>query len=220
MSVQVSTSGFLTGKQQLKLLTMNATKRKRLNGQIGRKVRTASRKRLKLNRNIDGTSWQARKSQGRKKKRRMMRKLGRNMVTYYSADKATVTFKNAGIGRTAYAHQHGVSQYWTAEKSQKLYGTPDYQAQATRRQAKALREAGYKRPRSNGKGYVKATIKWITENLKLGQAGLILRILRDETQTKKSWVIELPERDFLGVNNKELKDIVQHVFAQATKLEA
>jgi len=52
--------------------------------------------------------------------------------------------------------------------------------------------------------------KWIMENLKIGQAGLLLRVLRDKAE-KQSWLITLPKRQVLGASNEDISDMVQTI---------
>lgn len=132
------------------------------------------------------------------------------MVDYATPVQGVVKFKGAA-GRIAKEHQKGLPTRMTARRAQKEKGKPDYSAPATRRQASALKEAGFKRPREGGNGYSKATIKWITNNMTLGQAGLVLRMLT-ESEAKQSWVIELPARSFLGTTESERRELVQSTF--------
>lgn len=216
--ISLDMHGQLAVKQQIELLKLNPKKRKRINGQMGRKVRVLSRKRLREQKGLNGRAWEPRKARDKGQSKKMMRKTGRGLVTYYTADSAVITLKSTKHGRIAYAQQHGIGETFTASRAKSQYGEPDYQAPATKKQARALRDAGYKRRRENGKGWVKPSLTWIAENLKLGQAGLILRILRDEQTTKNSWVIKLPERSFLGVTEQEIKQLVQSTMKEATKV--
>ena len=68
-----------------------------------------------------------------------------------------------------------------------------------------------------GKGWKKATLKWITTNLSQQQAGLILRTLRDE-ESKTRWTIQLPERSFLGQNQVEYKALRNQMLNEAFRL--
>lgn len=200
---------------QLELLLLDANKRRRILRTAGRMVRKQSRQRLRNQENIGGTKWQQR-SNG--KKTRMMRKLGRHMIVKTTANKAEVTFGNQSVGQIARAHQEGVTQTMTAKDAEKAYGEPDYKAPATRQQAKELIAAGYKIRRSNSKGWKRPTLRWITENLSLGKAGLVLRILRD-TQSKQQWSIELPERSFLGQDKNEQQALANMMLDEAMRLK-
>lgn len=142
----------------------------------------------------------------------MLRNMGRHMVSKSSADEAVVTFDTGTIAMTAFAHQEGIDELMTPSKMNKRYGQPDYDAPATKRQARALRQEGFKMRRKGDRPY-KPTLNAIMATMKQGQAGLILRLMRDE-QPKKSWVIPLPDRSFLGVNEEDVTEIVQTIFNQ------
>ncbi|WP_299580916.1 phage virion morphogenesis protein [uncultured Microbulbifer sp.] len=210
MSVRIDITGHLGVKKQLQLLQLPAAKRRRLLGQVGRKVRTYSRKRLREQRDLNGKPWQARKKKGN---RRMLRGLSKKLRSKATPEKAVIDFKDSVTAGIAYKHQHGVSERWNAEKAEKVYGQPDYDAPATREQAKALRKEGYKIRRVNGHGWKQPSLKWVTENLSLGQAGVILRSMR-EAEPKKSWVIPLPDRSFLGVTQKEVEELATTIIDQ------
>lgn len=207
-------SSALTMKQNLKILQMNPAKRRRLLKILARSVIKKSRNRLKEQKDIEGRKWAERKNQKNKKK--MLRKLGKGMSATVNTKSAKVGFKNPIVGRIAKAQQDGISEVMTREKMQKKYGSPDYAASATRTQAKALRNEGYKIRRKNGKGWKSPTLKWIVSHLTLGQAGLVLRIMRDEP-SKKSWVIPLPSRPFMGVSEKEKNTMIQTIFDQTAR---
>ena len=199
---------------ELKLLLLTPQKRRRILRGAGRKVRRDSRKRIRGQKDLTGKTWQGR-SNGRKT--RMLKKLGKHVQVQTSPNTAKVTFGNKRLGQIARAHQDGISQEMTAAEASRKYGTVKEGAKATREQAKALRLEGYKIRRNKGKGWKKATLKWITTNLSQQQAGLILRTLRDE-QSKTRWTIQLPERSFLGQNQIEYKALRNQVLNEAFRL--
>lgn len=214
--IRLDVQGQLNVQRKLKLLQLPPAKRKRLLGQVVRKVRTASRGRLRSQHGLDGAKWEPRKD-GRKQK--MLRKVGRSMKTYYQADSGKVTFDGTVIGRIAKAHQEGIPEVMTAERMRKIHGEPDYAGPATTAQAKALRAEGYKARKKSGKGYRNASIREIKDTLSLGQAGIILRLMRD-SESKQQWVIPLPDRSFLGATENEISDMVNTVFDQTIRARA
>lgn len=117
---------------------------------------------------------------------------------------AVVTWKQAGQAKIAYRHHHGVPEDYTAKKAERVYGRPDYRKPATPAQAKALNREGFRRrvARKRGKGGAvlkRVPQKWIRDNMSLGQAGLILRLMRTgSTKGVQRWEIEVPERPVLG----------------------
>jgi phage gpG-like protein len=216
MQLRFDVTGQLNVKQRVELLKMPPAKRKRLSGQLARKIRVNTRRRLREQKDIKGRSWAARKGKNRRK---MMRGLSKRLTAKGTSQAGTVSFDNALVGSIARAQQEGVTEVMTAAKMQKIHGEPDYDGPATRAQAKALRAEGYKIRKKSGKGYKNATVKGITETLTLGQAGIILRMMRDK-EHKTSWVIPLPARPFLGASEKEIKDMVQTVFNKTINAKA
>ena len=163
-----------------------------------------------------------------KKKKRMFRALGKGTVTRVRNDhQADVTWKNPGQAKVAYRHHHGVPETFTAAKAAKVYGVPDYQKPATPAQAKALNKEGYRRKvaRKRGKGGAimkRVPQKWIRENMTLGQAGLVLRLMRTNTRKgKQSWEIRPPARPILGATpadaNKYLTAMATNALRQIQK---
>jgi len=172
LSVGIQTT---KAKQQLELLTLNPRKRRRIMRGAARKVRRNSKARIRNQKDLAGKNWQQR-SNG--KKQRMLRKLGKHMQARSTPDNAQVTFGGSVAGKIARAHQEGADLEMTASEAARKYGTPDYKGDATQGQAIALRQEGYKIRRSKGKGWKKASVKWIKDNLNRGQAGKILRIMK------------------------------------------
>lgn len=205
---QTDLFGALTLKRQLDVLAMPKGLRKRILKKMATGVRKNSRKRIRNQRDLDGNRFASRK---KRKRGKMLRGFARQLVAYSNENQAVVTIKNPGIGAMAKKHQVGDTATMTKEKMARGRGEPDYDGPATRRQAKALKQEGYRKPRAGGKPRAKATIKWITENLTLGQAGLILRSMRG-SEGKDSWVIKLPARSFLGATASETSDLVNTIF--------
>jgi len=203
--------------KQLDLLTLDPRKRRRILRGAGRKVRRDSKSRIRNQKDLVDNNWQAR-SNGRKQ--RMLTKLGKHMQVHSNPNNAQVVFGNGRISKIARAHQDGIDQEMTAAEAAKKYGTPDDNQGATREQAKALRQEGYKIRRNKGKGWKAPSIKWIQQNLNWRQAGLILRLMRDETNSKNKWTISLPERSFLGQNQGELIALKNYMLDEAFRLAA
>ena len=200
---------------QLNLLTLPANKRRRIMRGAGRKVRRDSKDRIKDQKDLSGKTWKAR-SNGRKKK--MLRKLGKNLQVKTSPNKAVVGFGNPLMGKIARAHQDGVTQTVHVKD---LGDKKDKDDPATSRQAKSLRRHGYKIRRSRGKGWKTPTVKWITQNLTIGKAGAILRDMaerRGDWQQIREWKIRLPVRSFLGQDLSEFKQLKNFMYDEAFRL--
>ncbi|WHI46799.1 phage virion morphogenesis protein [Microbulbifer sp. VAAF005] len=214
--MQIDLTGHLKARQQLALLKLPPAKQRRIGGTLARKVRTYSRKRLREQRGLDDKSWEKRKK-GPKRQRgkgKMLRGFSKRMRARSTGLGGEVFFADKNTAQIAYQHQHGIAEEWDGQKAEKVYGKPDYKAPATRRQARALKKEGYK-VRLPGGRKKKPTLRWITENLTLGQAGLILQVLRDEPK-ENSWVIELPERSFLGTTDREVSELADMIFKETS----
>lgn len=205
--IQFDVFGQLSVKKRLQLMTLPGPKRRRILSQMGRQLQRAARKRIQQQRNVDGSPWQARKDgSGRK----MMRRLGRKMYYKATPDFTEISFQGHA-GSIARYQQEGFRQSVAASPALAKKGQPSYDENASKRQAKALRDAGYKIRRKGTRGWRKPSLKWVQENLKRGQAGLIIKILRDQA-SKASWQINLPSRSFLGATPHEINQFVNTIF--------
>lgn len=144
------------------------------------------------------------------RRRKMLARLVRRMAVFTAGDNAAVIgWSNSVEGMIAARQQLGFQQTFKKGdfKDRKRLSTKD---PATRQQAKALLEAGYKIKRNSG-ALKSPTIKWIVSNLNMGKAGLILRILKG---SKEQWTTKLPARSFLGVTDDDLKTLSETLTAE------
>lgn len=213
--IAVDVQGQLSVSRKLELLRLPPIKRKRLLGQIARKLRSVNRKRLRQQRNVDGSTF-AKRADG--SKRRMFKQLGKTLRSKANTAQAEIAPNNSVMAKIAYKHHHGIGEVMTTSKAQKIYGEPNYDAPATRRQARSLKAEGYKARKPGGR-FKRVTIKHITETMTVGQAGLVLRLMRDEAP-KSQWVIPLPARDMLGAGKQDINDMVNTVFDQTIRAKA
>ena len=143
--------------------------------------------------------------------------MGKTLRFKTSSNRVQVTWPNKGVAKLGYRHQFGIAEVFTASKMKTIYGKPDYDKPASRKQAKALLQEGFqiktadrhKSGANRGKAKrKKPSQKWIIENMKIGQAGFILRVLRREKSPPKSWKIKVPERAFLGMTGDKASEIL------------
>lgn len=201
--------GLIDAQQQLQLLALPAAKRRRLLNNASKRLRTRNSRRVGDQHNLDGTAFEKRKTSG---KRKMLRGLSKRLqVTQLTADAAVLGWRQRRNTRIAGEHQAGLSTTMTAARMRSQGHTPDYAGSATRRQARALLKAGYQI--RQGKRWKRPTLSWIVQNLKTGQAGLILAVLEEQTK-KQSWKIDLPARDALGADPGDIRAIVSTVLQQ------
>ena len=94
-------------------------------------------------------------------------------------------------------------------------GNKSLKSPATRKQARKLRELGFKRRRGKGwrgNRWMQPSLKWIEANMSIAQAGLIIRILGDAP--KEHWTTVLPSRAFLGATVAEQAEMVDVLASQ------
>ncbi|WP_152219746.1 phage virion morphogenesis protein [Pseudomonas sp. SCB32] len=208
-TVSFDVRGMVDAKERIALLELPAPKRRRLLNNASKRIRTRNRKRLGEQRNVDGTPFTARKDGS---KRKMLRGLAKALqVVSLSADEAVLGWKNRLMGSIAADHQEGRPEQMSAARMRRLGNAPDYDAPATRLQARALLKEGYRV--RNGKRWKRPTLAWIQANLSAGRAGLILAKLTGVAK-KQRWQIELPARAVLGADHQDVRDIVRTVLQQ------
>ncbi|GAA4649032.1 hypothetical protein GCM10023116_13060 [Kistimonas scapharcae] len=217
MTLKVTLDGDFTLRQQLQALRLTPAKQRRYHQLMGREVIKASRGRIKGQRDLNGQPWAARKN-GRK---RMLTKImrGRNVKVYAGKDKVTVTWPNRLMGQIARRQQDGIAEPMTARRMAKIHGENRPGEEATAAQAKALKAEGFKvyaGKYKSGKTKTRRTSqKWIKENMSKAQAGLVLRLMREE-QVKTQWDIPLPERSFLGLSDTERAGVGREILTRLT----
>ena len=209
--------GLLSVDAQLALLELPPQLRRRLLNNVTKRVRSMSRKRVREQQNLDGTPFAERKgsAKGKKKMEAGLAKL--LQVTRVSPDEAELGWKNA-LTRWVAAQQHnGATERRTAAQMRRWNRVPPGVA-CTDKQAKRLRQLGFRVRVPGKKSLSKPSVAWIQEHVNYAKAGLLIRILNDEkteTSGAQSWDITLPKRQFLGVGiGQETSQLVNQVFQQ------
>ena len=209
--------GLLDVDAQLALLELSPQLRRRLLNNVIKRVRSMSRKRVRTQQNLDGTPFAERKgsAKGKKKMEAGLAKL--LQVTRVSPDEAELGWKNA-LTRWVAAQQHnGATERRTAAQMRRWNRVPPGVA-CTDKQAKRLRQLGFRVRVPGKKSLSKPSVAWIQEHVNYAKAGLLIRILNDEkteTSGAQSWDITLPKRQFLGVGiGQETRQLVNQVFQQ------
>ena len=209
--------GLLDVDAQLALLELSPQLRRRLLNNVTKRVRSMSRKRVRTQQNLDGTPFAERKgsAKGKKKMEAGLAKL--LQVTRVSPAEAELGWKNA-LTRWVAAQQHnGATERRTAAQMRRWNRVPPGVA-CTDKQAKRLRQLGFRVRVPGKKSLSKPSVAWIQEHVNYAKAGLLIRILNDEkteTSGAQSWDITLPKRQFLGVGiGQETSQLVNQVFQQ------
>ncbi len=200
------------GKDQLNLLALQPKQRKRLVWRAANEMKKLATRHVRQQQDPNGNAWAPRK----RGKRKMLRGLPKLLVIHEPRqDVAEVGFKkgtmSAHAGVIANTHQKGHTYKMTAASRRRIAPSEGgKQKQATKAQARKLRELGFKRPGQRKRSYRSASLGWITGHLNYAQAGLLIKKLKDEPAAE-SWEIHLPARPFLGANARQR----QQAFARA-----
>ena len=196
---------------QLDRFAREAKERQKLARRMGGYVRTLSRQNIKRQRTVDGAAMTP--AQKRRAARPMLMGLHSQMVVRAAEGNkgVTVSWENPLLAAIGFRHQEGIGENWSPGRARNVYGQPNYKARATRKQAKALLREGYRLmvpAKGGGRRPKRVTVQWIEEKMTLGQAGLILRLLRTgQTKGKQSWRDTVPARPFLGVTPQQAEDL-------------
>ena len=209
--------GLLDADALLALLELSPQLRRRLLNNVTKRVRSMSRKRVRTQQNLDGTPFAERKgsAKGKKKMEAGLAKL--LQVTRVSPDEAELGWKNALTRWVASQQHNGATERRTAAQMRRWNRVPTGVA-CTDKQAKRLRQLGFRVRVPGKKTLSKPSVAWIQEHVNYAKAGLLIRILNDEkteTSGAQSWDITLPKRQFLGVGiGQETSQLVNQVFQQ------
>jgi len=198
--------------------------RKKIFNQAARQLIKSAKERIRQQVDLDGKpfgdySLKTNHSRPRRRGRKMLARIVKNLsVSDLNDFGVTVGWRNSFESTIAGKQQFGFKQvfkksYLSVELDGSRKERDYYQLQATRRQAKALLDAGYK-VKSKGKALKTPSIKWITQNLTIAKAGLILRVLRG---SKDQWETNLPARSFLGISNEDLQLLVDVISQEIEK---
>lgn len=208
---RVSRSEQLGVMRSLELLTLPAGRRKRVFKKVSQGARKIVRCNMRQQKTIGGSAFAKRKV-GRGK---MLRKLGRTLGVSAQASGATLTWRNALTAQIAYRQHHGVAEPFNAAKMARINPRPDHDAPATRKQAKALIQAGYRQYAGKKNGRVrtrKPSQRWIIEHLSQGHAGLLIRQLEGKRPASR-WEVTPQARPFLGVTNQQGTELIKTALA-------
>jgi phage virion morphogenesis protein len=200
----------IEGKKRVKamvgLIKANPTKRKNILRKVARKAKTINNQRKRAQKDLDGQPFAKRKKGSAK----MFRKISKYLRHTATSEQAKLYF-TGNVGKVAYAHHMGIADNFNVKtdgdkdsKNKKEFSTSGLKKPATRAQAKRLVKSGEfrigKRATKSGKGKI-PSIKWVTQNLTIGQAGAIFKTL--EIDQKTQWRIERKRRAWLGMNKQD-----------------
>ncbi|HBM2908090.1 TPA: hypothetical protein LVL19_003597 [Klebsiella michiganensis] len=189
----------------MRKLELTPRKRRRLLLRIARHgIIAAAKRNQRRQQSPDGTPWPARKGG----KGKLLPKLPKLLAVREVPEQEKVVIYLRGDGRRglppgALGHIH--AQGMTTTINAGNLRARSAQGVATKAQARALRKLGHKH-RRDGR-LVKSSAAWIEANLDAAQAGLLIRKLSGQP-VHTTWRIELPAREFLGVDDDEFARIL------------
>lgn len=208
----VSLSGSARLNAQLDALAGNVKRRQKLARRLAGYVRTQSRRNIRRQETVEGAPFAPRKK--RQEARAMLSGLAKAMsVRSGEQGGAVVGWTNPLLSHIGHRHQHGMGEDWSPQRAEKVYGTPDYAAPCTRRQAQALIREGYRLmvpAKGGGRRPKRVSVLWLQKHFTLGHAGLVLRIMRTKSaQGAQTWQDTVPDRTFLGVTTAEAEKMCE-----------
>ena len=213
VSIQFNIRQAANMEQRIELMIMKPASKQRVFENAGRVYLKASREHIRKQQTIDGRPMEKKKYG----KGKTLKKMGKTLQFEATPKQVKVTWPNKSIAKLGARHQFGIDEVMTASRMVKIHGQPNYEDHATKKQAKALLEAGFtisagkkfKSGQNKGKTRRKRpSQKWIMENMKLGQAGLIIRTLRNTANPPKRWNIPVPARPFLGMESNDAAEVL------------
>lgn len=206
--ITVDVLGLVSAQRRLQLMELPPGKRRALIGKITNKIKTKSKQRIAKQTDIEGSAF-ARRKKPRRDRKKMLSGLAKKIeVTRRTSDESVLSFRNGLMAYIAAKQQHGITETATPETGN-ARTRANSSSMASRQQAVRLLAAGYRIPRKNKR----PSIKWITQNMKSDQAGLLLTILRTEA-AKTSWQITVPARSFLGTTPAEAEEFLNTILDQ------
>lgn len=212
-TIQVDVENLLPWRRQLQLLQMSPNRRQRLVARVAKKVVQDSKKRVREQRDLQGNHYADRYRPRTHDRRKMLSRLVKELkIINADSNSATAGFRSPVAGRIAADQQYGK----TTTVSAASFGgrsADSYNKKATRQQARALIDAGFK-IRMNGRARKSPSIKYIVEHYTQGQAGSALKRLREWAgeAAKTSWRTVLPARSFLGATAAEVRQHVEQIY--------
>jgi hypothetical protein len=226
MDIHIDVVGRLPVEKQLKLLALRPATRRRILSRVGRRLMKDARTRVRKQVDLKGMPypprWRRRSDGGK-----MLSRLVKQLTVSANSTEAKVTFRNPVVSRIGAEQQEGRVYTVYAKDAPRggsgREGLAYYKKNATKRQANALVELGFKvkgrgksgrRPLSR-----RATTAYITKNMTIGQAGWAMgRIMEWQGTSKKvSWITKLPARSFRGATTSEVDAYILDIYEQILK---
>lgn len=209
MKIELVGKDAINAKQALEALVLTKRKRFWLLKDLGRWEKRMTRSRIRRQKDVDNQKFEKRK----RDEGAVLTSFENGMEPYvlHDATMLDLTWRRKTKAKKATVHQAGLTQTVSAreyiKEQRKRRGEPDYDGPCTKEQAIALRRLGYRVRRKDGKGWNKPSVRNLEKRLTLGQAGLIIRMMRTgKPKGKQSWKVHTPQRQMLGTKSQKVKE--------------
>ncbi|WP_281223097.1 hypothetical protein [Photobacterium sanguinicancri] len=209
MQIELVGKDAINAKKALEALALTKRKRFWLLKDLGRWERRMTRSRIRRQKDVDNQKFEKRK----KGEGAVLTSFADGMEPYvfHDATMLDLTWSRKAKARKAAVHQAGLTQTISAhehiKEQTKRRGEPDYGAPCTKKQAIALRRLGYRIRRKDGKGWNKPSVRNLEKRLTLGQAGLIIRMMRTgKKKGKQKWKVRTPQRQMIGTKTQKVRE--------------
>lgn len=208
LNVSYDRKSYLRLKEKLAVLQLDPKTKKRILRAIGKSTRDENKKRIRAQVDPENHRWKAREKGNKKMMKGFTKKLKYQVRNSKFVEVGFPTRR----GYVAYEHQHGIAQPFDVQgrfREAKKNKEPKKTDPATRQQARALRDAGYRmQPQGRQKRGKKPTLKWIMENFTVAQCYEETVNLQNKTPVKK-WQVDRPKRELLGASPRRVAIIIK-----------
>ena len=219
ISIKANEQSLLSAKQVLKALGLPPEKRKRLLWRAANEVKKISKQNITKQQTPSGKAWRERKNKRKGQKKKMLTGMKELIVINDNDENAahiTMAKGNYAVHGAVVGSFHQKGHKRTATKSSSPSGRkntlPD-SAPCTRGQAKALKAIGWtvwaRRINPDAKQGRRRvpTVKWMMANLKQKEVRKAFHKLKEDgfIQTKNSWAISVPPRQFMGASPEKMR---------------
>lgn len=185
-------------RQRIESLLLSPARKRDVLSKLDKLIVKQNKARVRSQLNIDNSPYSPRRNKRRKK---MLLKLGQRINEVSITESSSlISFKNKRDSNIASKHQFGSTQIMSAKQLKSADKNPKSTTDfATKRQAEALLEVGFKARKADG-NFRTPSKTWIMTNMTIGQAGAILNDMR---VTKELWEIILVPREVLGFSETD-----------------
>lgn len=209
LEIRADKRSYLRVQEQFELLKLNKKARSRVLKELGKYITKTTKNNIRAQRDPDGTPW-AKRKKGRKKMLRGFTKRlkhfqkdnNRTLVVGWPSRRGSVALAH----HTGEAEQSGLQQrFKQAEKAKE----PKKTDPATRKQAKELRDLGFRLPpQGRQKRGKKPTLKFITQNMTVAEVAKLISDLENKQPARK-WAVDRKERRLIGISPKRAAMIIK-----------